>query len=157
MLAGNAGSMEPQHDQENGEEAQSAHWRHGNRLRPAQQKCCAAEDEGQGAVRPPSGNFRVSGVAPVRGRFWHHGPVFPSPASAAEVDVVIERNGLFAGVEVKIGSNLSSSDFSGLRKMRKSLKEDFVVGVVLYAGRYLREYDADLYALPMEGLWSGTL
>lgn len=78
-------------------------------------------------------------------------------AAAAEVDVVIERNGLFAGVEVKIGSNLSNSDFSGLRKMRKSLKEDFVVGVVLYAGRYLREYGENLYALPMEGLWSGTL
>lgn len=84
----------------------------------------------------------------TRDRFFH------LRASAAEVDIVIERNGLFAGIEVKIGSNLSDSDFNGLKKMRASLKEDFAVGVVLHGGRYVRKHDDTLYALPMEAIWT---
>lgn len=83
-------------------------------------------------------------------RFYH----FRAPAS--EVDIVVERNGLFAGIEVKAGSNLSRRDFGGLKKMRESLKENFAVGVVLYDGRYARKHDEDVYALPIQELWAAS-
>ena len=80
--------------------------------------------------------------------------LFHFRTSASEVDIVVERNGLFAGIEVKAGTNLSRRDFSGLKKMRESLKEDFAVGVVLYGGRYIRKHGEDVYALPIQEIWT---
>lgn len=81
-------------------------------------------------------------------RFFHF------RTSVFEVDIVIERDGVFAGIEVKAGTNLSRRNFSGLQKMRESLKEDFAVGVVLYGGRYARKHGDDIYALPIQELWA---
>ena len=80
--------------------------------------------------------------------------LFHFRAPASEVDIVVERNGLFAGIEVKAGANLSRRDFNGLRKMRESLKDDFSVGVVLYGGRYIRKHGEDVYALPIQEIWA---
>jgi hypothetical protein len=74
-----------------------------------------------------------------------------------EVDLVLERDdGAVAAVEVKVGERVTSAHFSGLRKLRDSLGERFLGGVVLHLGH--RSYTADdrLHAVPVDRLWSAA-
>ncbi len=79
--------------------------------------------------------------------------LFHFRASDSEVDIVVERNGRFVGIKIKAGTDLSRRDFRGLNTMRESLKGDFSVGVILYAGRYIRKHAEDIYALPIQEIW----
>jgi len=71
-----------------------------------------------------------------------------------EVDLVLEQlGGRLAGIEVKAAAAVDSSDFRGLRSLRESVGEDFVGGLVLYAGRSSVSSGERLWALPMEARW----
>ena len=75
-----------------------------------------------------------------------------------EVDIVIER-GLtaVAGVEVKASATVRSSDFVGLRKLKRITGDRFAAGVVLYDGETATSFGEGLYAIPIRQLWETTL
>ncbi len=71
-----------------------------------------------------------------------------------EVDIVIERAGSdIAGIEVKAGATVTSSDFKGLRKLARVCEDRFKIGVVLYDGETTASFGEGLYAVPMRRLW----
>ncbi len=71
-----------------------------------------------------------------------------------EVDIVIERGGqTIAGVEVKAGATVTTSDFRGLRKLKDAVGSQFAGGVVLYDGEMSARFGDRLYAVPIRLLW----
>ena len=86
----------------------------------------------------------------------------PSPTSffhyrdkdQVEVDIVIERGPTaVAGVEVKAGATVRSSDFRGLRRLKKIVGDRFCAGVVLYDGETATPFGDGMYAIPIRQLW----
>ena len=72
----------------------------------------------------------------------------------AEVDIVIERGRqTVAGVEVKAGATVRSSNFRGLRKLASTAGHRFACGVVLYDGEVSARFGDRLYAVPIRRLW----
>ena len=75
-----------------------------------------------------------------------------------EVDIVIERDGSeIAGIEVKAGATVTSSDFSGLRKLARVCGARFRIGVILYDGESTVRFGEGLYAVPFRRLWEQAL
>jgi predicted nucleotidyltransferase len=75
-------------------------------------------------------------------------------AAGQEVDLVLEAPGQrIAGIEVKASSNVSQSDFSGLRALAATAGKKFVGGVVLYVGEQRLPFADKLWALPISVLW----
>ena len=72
-----------------------------------------------------------------------------------EVDLVIEtEDGGLVGFEVKAGSRVSDSDVKGLREFRRSVKDSFLAGYVLYLGERSYSIDGDVHVVPVERLWA---
>lgn len=71
-----------------------------------------------------------------------------------EVDIVIERGSLLAGVDVKASGTVRSEDFRGLRKLQEIAGERFVGGVVMYDGEASVRFGPRLFAVPVQALWS---
>lgn len=75
-------------------------------------------------------------------------------ASGEEVDFVLERpDGSLAGIEVKTSGRVNSDDFKGLETLRDIAKDDFICGVVLYAGNNVVSFGEGLLAVPLSALW----
>lgn len=74
----------------------------------------------------------------------------------AEVDIVLERSGAVAGIEVKAGATVTSSDFRGLRKLQAALGKRFSCGVVLYDGETSAGFGNGMYAIPVRAMWDMT-
>lgn len=71
-----------------------------------------------------------------------------------EVDVVLERGSReLAGIEIKAGATVTSSDFRGLRKLRDIVGDRFRSGVVLYDGATIAGFGDDMFAVPIRALW----
>jgi uncharacterized protein len=76
-------------------------------------------------------------------------------ASGSEVDFLLEdRSGRCVGIEVKAGTSLGEKDFSGLRLLRDTLGDRFRCGVVLYGGSEAVAFGRNLYAAPIQSLWT---
>ncbi len=72
-----------------------------------------------------------------------------------EVDFVIEnRRGEIVGIEVKAAATVTSSDFSGLRKLSSACGDNFVQGMVLYDNDQLVPFGNNLFAVPFSCLWA---
>jgi len=71
----------------------------------------------------------------------------------AEVDVVIERGGRVAGIEVKAAATATAADFRGLRKLQAAAGKRFANGVVLYDGETSAGFGEGMYAVPIRALW----
>jgi uncharacterized protein len=72
-----------------------------------------------------------------------------------EIDFILERMpGQVVGIEVKASATVHSKDFKGLKRVRETLGDDFVCGVVLYDGDTLLPFGDRLYAAPMSLLWN---
>ena len=70
-----------------------------------------------------------------------------------EVDVVVERGAsAVAGIEVKAGATVTSSDFRGLRKLKKATGDRFASGVVLYDGEITASFGDGMFAVPIRCL-----
>jgi len=54
---------------------------------------------------------------------------------------------------VKTASTVSSADFKGLRRLKETLQDRFVAGVVLYDGEAVVGFGERLYAVPITFLW----
>lgn len=72
-----------------------------------------------------------------------------------EVDIVLERGGRLAGVEVKANATLSKRDFRGLEKLRDSTDGRFVGGAIVYTGERRLPFGDRLWAIPITDLWTG--
>jgi len=70
-----------------------------------------------------------------------------------DVDFVIESAGKIAGVEVKAAATVTSSDFSGLRKLQNAIPGHFVRGILLYDGDAVVPFGQNLHAVPISMLW----
>lgn len=80
---------------------------------------------------------------------------FRSRGGGREVDAVLERRGgQVVGVEVKASASLSPRDFRGLEELRESRTDDFMAGVVIYAGEQTLPFGDRMWALPVAALWS---
>ncbi|MFA5042760.1 MAG: ATP-binding protein [Kiritimatiellia bacterium] len=76
-------------------------------------------------------------------------------ATGAEVDFVLETGGQrVAGVEVKLTATLKADDFRGLRSLANDAKARFAAGVLLYTGEKAIPFGENLWAFPLNGLWS---
>ncbi len=74
--------------------------------------------------------------------------------SGEEVDFVLERpDGSLAGIEVKTSDRVNSDDFKGLETLRDITKDDFICGIVLYAGNNVGSFGEGLLAVPLSALW----
>lgn len=71
-----------------------------------------------------------------------------------EVDLVLERqDGCLIGIEVKLSSDVSTSDFDGLQELKNVSKDKFINGYVLYTGNKTISFGGDMMALPIPALW----
>lgn len=72
-----------------------------------------------------------------------------------EVDLLLEyASGQIIGVEVKASATLGAGDFRGMKVMAESLGKRFIRGLLLYLGREVVPFGANLHALPIGSLWS---
>lgn len=69
-----------------------------------------------------------------------------------EVDIVIEKGRLKAGIEVKAAATVKQSDFKGMVKLKEACKGDFAGGVVFYDGEQVLPFGEKLYAVPISHL-----
>ena len=78
-------------------------------------------------------------------------------SAGVEVDALLERrDGRVAGVEVKAAATVTQQDLRGLRALESKLGDDFLCGVVLYAGADARQLTQKLWALPLSALWASA-
>jgi uncharacterized protein len=74
-----------------------------------------------------------------------------------EVDIVIERgHRALVGIEVKASATVTPSDFRGLHKLKESVKDRFIGGVVLYDGEMSASFGDKMYAVPLRMLWEDS-
>ena len=70
------------------------------------------------------------------------------------MDFVLEApGGRLVGVEAKAGASVGPGDFKGLRLLADATRGRFVRDVVLYCGRQVVPFAADLHAVPVPALW----
>lgn len=82
-------------------------------------------------------------------RFWYY-----RDKDRVEVDIVIARGQRTWGIEVKAASGITPGDGKGLVRLADRCGEDFVSGVLLYAGRdCLPLADRRMLAVPLSELW----
>lgn len=82
---------------------------------------------------------------------WHY-----RTQSNIEVDFILEnRLGKLTGIEVKASSNVGGKDFNGLRHLKETEPQTFQRGIVLYSGREVIPFGADLFAVPLSMWWPG--
>lgn len=73
-----------------------------------------------------------------------------------EVDVVLEGEGIVAGVEVKAAATVNEPDLRGLRKLQNAAGKRFGAGVVLYDGSATIRFGGALFAVPVRRLWEAA-
>ncbi len=78
-------------------------------------------------------------------------------SAGVEVDTLLERrDGRVAGIEVKAAATVTQRDLRGLRALETKLGDDFLCGVVLYAGADARQLTQRIWALPISALWAAS-
>lgn len=72
-----------------------------------------------------------------------------------EVDLVLESRSRsrLTGIEVKASASVDAGDFKGLRHLKES-EPGFQRGIVLYCGREIVPFAADLLAVPLSMWWA---
>jgi uncharacterized protein len=76
-------------------------------------------------------------------------------SAGLEVDLLLERpDGAIAAVEVKLSATIGPGDFAGLEGLHTPVGKRFRAGAVLYTGDRLLPFGRNLWAVPIETLWS---
>ncbi|NOD95276.1 DUF4143 domain-containing protein [Ruegeria sp. HKCCD4884] len=72
-----------------------------------------------------------------------------------EVDIVLEnRRGEIVGIEVKSSATVTSSDFSGMRRLAEACGNKFIQGLVLYDHDQVVPFADNMFATPISSLWA---
>ncbi len=92
---------------------------------------------------------RMASWQEVPTRFFHF-----HTKDGVEVDLVLDRGAQgIAGIEVKAGSSIHSSDLRGLRQLKSAAGDKFKAGVVLYDGEMCGSLGDGMFAVPIKMLW----
>ena len=71
-----------------------------------------------------------------------------------EVDAVLEApDGRVVGIESKSSSEVSMSDFTGMKELAALARDDFHRGIVLYTGQETVSFGDKFTAMPISALW----
>jgi predicted AAA+ superfamily ATPase len=74
--------------------------------------------------------------------------------AGAEIDFVLESaDGRVVALEVKAGQTPKREWFRWLERMRDTLGDSFIAGVVLYGGQHVLPFGDRLMAAPISALW----
>ncbi len=65
-----------------------------------------------------------------------------------------QADGSVAGVEIKAGATVATSDFTALQALRDQLGAQFHAGVVLYLGDHVVPFGDKLWLMPLSALWA---
>jgi predicted AAA+ superfamily ATPase len=72
-----------------------------------------------------------------------------------EVDIIMEDSGgRIVGIEIKAAKSLGSKDFRSLQMLQDTLGKRFLRGIVLYTGTEDISFGKNLFALPIQSLWT---
>lgn len=72
-----------------------------------------------------------------------------------EIDFLLERNdGRVVACEVKSSSTVDSSSFAEMISLSRDLGKKFVRGILFYTGNEMIPFGKNLFALPIQSLWS---
>ncbi|MBS0351831.1 MAG: DUF4143 domain-containing protein, partial [Proteobacteria bacterium] len=72
-----------------------------------------------------------------------------------EVDFVLQRaDGKVIGIEVKAGAPINADSFQGLERLKQSVGNDFLIGILLYDGDHTAPFGDQLYAVPIGTIWN---
>ena len=72
-----------------------------------------------------------------------------------EVDFVLERrDGRLAAIEVKGRDAVDAADFKGLKELSRLTGDDFICGIVLYRGNKIVPFEDNMWAVPVDAMWS---
>lgn len=72
-----------------------------------------------------------------------------------EIDFLLERSdGSIVAIEVKSGFSVDSSSFAAMTSLSHDVKKRFVRGIVFYAGKEMMPFGKNLFALPLQSLWT---
>lgn len=83
---------------------------------------------------------------------WHYRTL-----THIEVDFILEnRQGQITGIEVKAAATVESKDFKGLRHLQETEPSLFQRGIVLYTGREVVPFGANLWAVPLSVWWADS-
>lgn len=94
--------------------------------------------------------YKQSAWSQTKPRFFH----FRSQTDL-EVDYILEdRRRNCVGIEVKAARTVRSDDFKGLRWFQNNVSQAFLRGIVLYNGTDIIPFGNELYAVPVNALWS---
>ena len=75
----------------------------------------------------------------------------------AEIDIIVEASdGRVAGIEVKASATVNSADFRWLAWLRDKIPDQFVAGIVLYAGEQPLAFGDRLTAAPLSAIWTAA-
>lgn len=75
--------------------------------------------------------------------------------SGQEVDLVLEApNGKLVAIEVKSSGAIKADDFYGIKAFAELVDKKFVRGIVLYAGEKTLAFGDNLYAMPINAIWT---
>ena len=78
--------------------------------------------------------------------------------AGAEIDFVLESaDGRVVALEVKAGQTPKREWFRWLERMRDTLGDSFIAGVVLYGGQHVLPFGDRLMAVPISALWESAL
>lgn len=71
-----------------------------------------------------------------------------------EVDFILEKpDGSVLAIEIKKAETVSISDFKGIQVFADLTEDDFIGGIVLYAGKEVVPFGNNLWAVPFQVLW----
>lgn len=93
---------------------------------------------------------RQISIASQRVRLYHY-----RDRDQYEIDAVLESaSGEIVACEVKAAETVRSEDFRGIQRLERRLGDQFVAGIVLYAGQSPLAFGDRLRAWPMSALWT---
>lgn len=65
-----------------------------------------------------------------------------------EVDFILRNGNYITGIEVKASASIQMNDFKGLIKLRDSIGDKFIKGVVFYDGESILSFGDRLFTIP---------
>lgn len=72
-----------------------------------------------------------------------------------EIDFLLERrDGSIVCIEVKSGQKVDAASFKTMKMLEAEMKRKFLRGIVLYDGNEVIPFDKNLYAVPIQALWT---
>lgn len=72
-----------------------------------------------------------------------------------EIDLILEdEQGKIVAIEIKSSETIGSEDFRHFHLLKEEIGNDFLRGIVLYAGHQSLPFGKDLWAIPIAALWN---